>query len=165
MATAARRRKWPYVLGGLLLVLGVALGVALWRLDAFLLAEARKRADAMGVKLGRKISIGGISTTLLTGLGVRVDGVEVGPAQGEELPLRTAQAQLAVLPEYADREELGLLATELSATFNDERLEVLRAGEELEADAIITATGLRIEVAGGITFTLDGATFAPNERR
>jgi len=54
--------------------------------------------------------------------------------KGEELPLRTAQAQLAVLPEYADREELGLLATDLSATFNDERLEVLRAGEELEAE-------------------------------
>jgi hypothetical protein len=54
--------------------------------------------------------------------------------QGEELPLRTAQAQLAVLPEYADREELGRLANELSATFNDERREVLRAGEELEAE-------------------------------
>ena len=52
----------------------------------------------------------------------------------EELPLRTAQAQLAVLPEYADREELGRLATDLSATFNGERLEVLRAGEELEAE-------------------------------
>ena len=54
--------------------------------------------------------------------------------QGEELPLRTAQAQLAVLPGYADREELGRLANELSATFNDERREVLRAGEELEAE-------------------------------
>jgi hypothetical protein len=54
--------------------------------------------------------------------------------KGEELPLRATQAQLAVLPDYADREELGLLATELSATFNDERLEVLRAGEELEAE-------------------------------
>jgi hypothetical protein len=52
----------------------------------------------------------------------------------EELPLRTAQAKLAVLPEYADREELGRLATDLSATFNGERLEVLRAGEELEAE-------------------------------
>jgi hypothetical protein len=52
----------------------------------------------------------------------------------EELPLRTAQAQLAVLPEYADREELGRLSTDLSATFNGERLEVLRAGEELEAE-------------------------------
>lgn len=40
----------------------------------------------------------------------------------------------------------------------------LTSGEELEADAIITATGLRIEVAGGITFTMDGTTFAPNER-
>jgi hypothetical protein len=54
--------------------------------------------------------------------------------KGEELPLRTAQAQLAVLPEYADREELGRLSTDLSATFNGERLDVLRAGEELEAE-------------------------------
>jgi hypothetical protein len=54
--------------------------------------------------------------------------------QGEELPLRTAQAKLAVLPGYADRDELGRLAMEASARFNDERLEVLRAYEELEAD-------------------------------
>jgi len=54
--------------------------------------------------------------------------------KGEQLPLRTAQAQLAVLRDYADRDELGRLATEVSATFNGERLEVLRAYEELEAD-------------------------------
>ncbi len=54
--------------------------------------------------------------------------------EGDELPLRTAQAKLAVLPSYADRDELGRLASDLSATFNDERLEVLRAGEELEAE-------------------------------
>jgi hypothetical protein len=53
---------------------------------------------------------------------------------GEELPLRSAQAKLAVLPEYGDREELGELTADRSAEFNDERLEVLRAGEELEAD-------------------------------
>jgi hypothetical protein len=53
---------------------------------------------------------------------------------GEELPLRTAQARLAVLPSYGDRDELGRLASDLSATFNDERLTVLRAGEELEAE-------------------------------
>jgi hypothetical protein len=53
---------------------------------------------------------------------------------GEQLPLRTAQAQLAVLPGYEDRDTLGKLATDVSATFNDERLEVLRAYEELEAD-------------------------------
>ena len=53
---------------------------------------------------------------------------------GEELPLRTAQARLAVLPSYGDRDELGRLASDLSATFNEGRLTVLRAGEELEAD-------------------------------
>jgi len=54
--------------------------------------------------------------------------------KGEQLPLRTAQAQLAVLTAYEDRDELGRLANEVSATFNEERLEVLRAGEKLEAD-------------------------------
>ncbi len=54
--------------------------------------------------------------------------------RGEELPLRTAQARLAVLPSYADRDELGRLATDLSATFNEERRDILGAAEELEAD-------------------------------
>jgi hypothetical protein len=52
----------------------------------------------------------------------------------EELPLRSAQANLAVLPDYEDREALGKLTAERSAEFNAERLEVLRAGEELEAE-------------------------------
>jgi hypothetical protein len=54
--------------------------------------------------------------------------------KGEQLPLRTAQAKLAVLADYGDRDELGRLANDVSATFNDERLDVLRAGETLEAD-------------------------------
>src|SRR5256885_2726153 len=54
--------------------------------------------------------------------------------KGEELPLRSAQAKLAVLTGYADRDELGALAAERSGAFNDDRLEVLSAGEELEAD-------------------------------
>ena len=54
--------------------------------------------------------------------------------QGEELPLRSAQAKLAVLPGYRDRDELGKLTGDRSAQFNPERLEVLRAGEELEAE-------------------------------
>src|SRR5438105_4700811 len=54
--------------------------------------------------------------------------------RGEELPLRSAQARLAVLPGYREREELGDLQADVSATFNDARLELLRAGEELEAD-------------------------------
>ncbi|MDQ3777800.1 MAG: hypothetical protein M3310_02870 [Actinomycetota bacterium] len=54
--------------------------------------------------------------------------------RGEELPLRSAQARLAVLPGYADREELGATHGDASASFNPERMELLRAREELEAE-------------------------------
>jgi hypothetical protein len=54
--------------------------------------------------------------------------------QGEELPLRAAQAKLAVLTDYREREELGERQALESAEFNDERLELIRAGEELEAE-------------------------------
>jgi hypothetical protein len=53
---------------------------------------------------------------------------------GEELPLRSAQAKLAVLPEYRDRHELGAVQNAENATFNDERAELLAAGEALEAE-------------------------------
>jgi len=53
--------------------------------------------------------------------------------QGEEMPLRNAQAQLAVLSGYADREELGEIQAELNASFNDDRLSLLRTEEELSA--------------------------------
>src|SRR5256714_15512670 len=54
--------------------------------------------------------------------------------RGEELPLRSAQARLAGLPGYREREELGTLQAERSASFNPDPLELLRAGEELEAE-------------------------------
>jgi hypothetical protein len=54
--------------------------------------------------------------------------------RGEEMPLRTAQARLAVLPDYSDREELGRLYTDASAEFNPQRLDLLRSWEELDAD-------------------------------
>jgi len=54
--------------------------------------------------------------------------------RGEEMPLRNAQAQLAVLPAYADRDELGELQADASARFNPDRLELLAAGEELSAE-------------------------------
>src|SRR3989442_10965451 len=54
--------------------------------------------------------------------------------KGEEMPLRNAQAQLAVLSDYVDREQLGVLQASLSAEFNDDRLELLTATEELAAD-------------------------------
>src|SRR5947209_2398107 len=54
--------------------------------------------------------------------------------QGEKLPLRSAQANLAVLDGYSDRDELGRLYREASAEFNAERLELIRAYEELDLD-------------------------------
>jgi hypothetical protein len=54
--------------------------------------------------------------------------------RGEEMPLRNAQAKLAVLPAYADREALGKIQSEASAAFNPDRLELIRASEELAAD-------------------------------
>jgi hypothetical protein len=54
--------------------------------------------------------------------------------KGEELSLRSALARLAVLPDYKERDELGELQRLKSAEFNEHRLELLRAYEELEAD-------------------------------
>jgi hypothetical protein len=54
--------------------------------------------------------------------------------KGEELPLRSALAQLAIISDYKERDELGELYREASARFNEDRLELLRAYEELEAD-------------------------------
>jgi hypothetical protein len=59
--------------------------------------------------------------------------------RGEELPLRSAQAMLALLDEYDGREELGRLAGDASADFNDERLELMRAEEALDAELSGTA--------------------------
>ena len=54
--------------------------------------------------------------------------------EGEEMPLRTAEAQLAVLPEYAKREELGELARAVDSSFNDGRRELLAARDGLQAE-------------------------------
>jgi hypothetical protein len=52
----------------------------------------------------------------------------------EEMPLRTAQAKLAVLAGYRDREELGDLQADASAGFNDARRDLLRDEDSLAAD-------------------------------
>jgi hypothetical protein len=53
---------------------------------------------------------------------------------GEELPLRTAQAKLAVLVSYSDREALGQIQADASEAFNSERLELLQRGDALSAE-------------------------------
>jgi hypothetical protein len=85
----------------------------------------------------RKVCEGGIVSAELVEREDALENAELAARltfQGEELPLRAAQARLAVLHGYRDREELGDLYADLSATFNDERLELLRTGEELAAE-------------------------------
>jgi hypothetical protein len=54
--------------------------------------------------------------------------------KGEELPLRSALARLAIISDYQERDLLGELYSQRSADYNEQRLELLRAYEELEAD-------------------------------
>ncbi|WP_426756270.1 AsmA family protein [Myxococcus sp. Y35] len=88
-----KKRRWPYVLGGVFALLVIVVAVALWRLDAILLKTARDQAATYSQLLGRPIEIGDISTKLFPTLGAQVENVTVGPAEGEDLPL----AQLALV--------------------------------------------------------------------
>jgi hypothetical protein len=85
----------------------------------------------------RKVCEGGIVSAELVEREDALENEELAARltfRGEELPLRAAQARLALLHGYGDREELGELYSDLNATFNDERLELLRTGEELAAE-------------------------------
>jgi AsmA protein len=86
-----KKKRWPYVLGGIFLLLVVGVAVGLWRLDAMLLKRARTEAAQLSQTLGRPVEIGDISTRLFPHLGVEVDSVVVGAAEGEEVPLVSLQ--------------------------------------------------------------------------
>ncbi|WNG22849.1 AsmA family protein [Cystobacter fuscus] len=82
-----KKKRWPYILGGVVLLLVVAGAIALWRLDAFLLERARTEAATYAKQLGRPIEIGDVSTRLLPSVGAEVENVVVGAAEGEPVPL------------------------------------------------------------------------------
>src|SRR4051812_34393427 len=108
------------------------------QLDALREAEA-DAPEAERERLYRllKTCEGGIITTELAAQSDELENALLAakvPFQGEELPLRTAQAKLAVLPDYGEREDLGSLQADVSSSFNERRLELIRAGEELEVD-------------------------------
>jgi hypothetical protein len=63
--------------------------------------------------------------------------------QEDELPLRAAQARLAVLTEYHDRDELGTIQADVSAAFNDQRLDLIRAADQLETEVTGEADPVR----------------------
>jgi AsmA protein len=94
------RRRWPRVVGAVLVVLVLLLAVGVLALDRVLLSQARKQADVLSRQLGRPVSIGGLSTKLWGGLGVKADDVRIGAGEGEELPLlelRRAEVDVALL--------------------------------------------------------------------
>jgi len=61
-------------------------------------------------------------------LAIRID------FRGESMPLRTADAKLAVLDSYADREELGDIHGDATATMNERQLEFSRAAEVMRTE-------------------------------
>ena len=75
------------VLLSVLGVLVVAIVVGVLVLDSFLTGKAHEQADKLSQQLGRKVEIGSVATKIITGLGVRVSDVSVGPGPGEDLPL------------------------------------------------------------------------------
>lgn len=80
-------RKLVVIVASVLLVLVIAGAIALSILDSVLLREARAQASTYGQKIGRQITIDRISTKIILGPSVRVSGIRIGPASGEEMPL------------------------------------------------------------------------------
>ena len=72
---------------------------------------------------------------------------------------RPWQQRVAVIPDgdlfTGLREGLASVVTDEIETFTEKGV-LLKSGEELEADLIITATGFQLLVLGGITFDVDG---------
>ena len=69
-----------------------------------------------------------------------------------DMPLRNAEAKLAVLDEYGDREELGEIHADATATMNERRLDVARAAEVIRAELTgIEDPVLRSEEEKGIS--------------
>src|SRR2546421_380033 len=87
MMEQPRRKKWPRVVGIVLGVIVIAVVVASFVLDSVLTKKAHEQAAQLSQQLGRPVTIGSVSTKVLTGLGATVSGVSVGPAAGEGLPL------------------------------------------------------------------------------
>jgi len=104
--------------------------------DALQREEAESSADERLFRL-REACAGGIIVSELAGYYDELENAILAARvefEGESLPLRAAQAKLAVLDDYGQREELGRLAGDSSALFNDDRLALMRAGEKLDAD-------------------------------
>src|SRR5919204_1128263 len=79
-------KRWQKIVAiavGVIIVLVVILSFVL---DGILTSKAKEQTQKLSQEWGRPVQIGGVATKLLTGLGVRVSGVQIGAAQGEDVP-------------------------------------------------------------------------------
>src|SRR5438105_8013907 len=84
-------KRWQKVLGIAALFLIVIVAVLLFVLDSILTSKAHDEAAQLSKEWGRPVTIGSVSTKLITGLGVRISDVGIGAAQGEGAPLLDLQ--------------------------------------------------------------------------
>src|SRR5947209_9493678 len=97
---APAKRRWPIVVGAVLGALVVLVAIGLFVLDSVLTSKAHDEAAKLSQQLGRPVTIGSVSTKVLTGFGVAVKDVGIGPAAGEGLPLaqvKRADVRIALL--------------------------------------------------------------------
>src|SRR2546430_4222847 len=80
-------KRWQQVVLIAVAALVALLVVASFVLDGIITSKAKQRAEQLSQEWGRPVQVGGVSTTLLTGLGARVSDVSIGAARGEDLPL------------------------------------------------------------------------------
>src|SRR5712671_3728862 len=84
---APAKKRWPIALGVVLGALVVVVAIGLFVLDSVLTSKAHDEATKLSQQLGRPVTIGSVSTKVLTGFGAAVKDVGIGPAAGEGLPL------------------------------------------------------------------------------
>lgn len=85
------QNRWVRVLAIGVALLAALVVVASLVLDSFLTRRVQAEAATLSQRLGRPVSVGRVSTSILTGLGATVSSIEVGAAAGEELPLAQVQ--------------------------------------------------------------------------
>lgn len=81
------QKRWVRVLAIVIGVLVAVLFVLSLVLDSILTKRAQAEAATLSTQLGRPVSIGRVSTSVFTGLGATVTGLEVGAAPDEGEPL------------------------------------------------------------------------------
>ena len=93
-------KRWQKILAVAAAVVIVAVFALSLVLDAILTSKAHEQAQKLSQQWGRPVQIGSVATKLITGLGVRVSEVQIGAAQGEDLPLvnlERVEVKLALL--------------------------------------------------------------------